>query len=120
MKTPFLVYNNKYIMHQMKLQPNPFFQVKSGQKTIEVRLNDEKRQQMKVGDKIEFSLATNHNKKITMKILELIYFSTFSELFGTYSLEDFGATTRDELFDVYKYYTKEDELKYGVVGIRLE
>ena len=59
--------------HEMKLQPNPFFQIKNGQKTIEVRLNDEKRQQLKVGDEIEFSLATNPDEKIKTEILKEKY-----------------------------------------------
>jgi ASC-1-like (ASCH) protein len=45
------------MLHQMKLQPNPFEQIKNGSKTLELRLNDEKRQLIKVGDEIEFSLA---------------------------------------------------------------
>ena len=106
--------------HEMKLQPNPFFQIKNGQKTIEVRLNDEKRQQLKVGDEIEFSLATNPDEKIKTEILELIHFSTFTELFDAYQTEDFGVTSKEDLMKVYEYYTKEDELKYGVLGIKLK
>ena len=48
-------YKNKgeiYMIHRMKLNESPFERIKNGTKTIEFRLYDEKRQQIKVGDKI--------------------------------------------------------------------
>ena len=106
--------------HQMRLHPHPFEQVKDGSKTIEIRLNDEKRQQLKVGDKIEFSSRTEPENKILVKISDLLYFPTFSELFDAYPPEVFGGTDKENLMGIYKYYTKEDEKKYGVVGIKFE
>lgn len=41
-------------MHQMRLHPEPFEKIKNGTKIIEMRLNDEKRQKVQIGDKIEF------------------------------------------------------------------
>lgn len=41
--------------HEMKLNPAPYAAIKTGKKNIELRLNDEKRQQVKVGDTITFS-----------------------------------------------------------------
>ena len=40
------------MLHKMKLNESPFERIKNGTKTIEFRLYDEKRQQVKVGDKI--------------------------------------------------------------------
>ena len=37
-------------MHEMKLNNGPFESIKNGTKTIELRLNDEKRQLLKVND----------------------------------------------------------------------
>ena len=51
------------MLYLMKLQLNPFEKIQSGTKTIELRLNDEKRQLLSVGDKIEFSLVDNPEKK---------------------------------------------------------
>jgi ASC-1-like (ASCH) protein len=39
---------------KMRLHPEPFERVKSGEKNVECRLNDEKRQQLSVGDTIVF------------------------------------------------------------------
>ena len=41
--------------HKMKLRPQPFNMIRSGQKTYELRLYDEKRQRVQVNDEIEFS-----------------------------------------------------------------
>lgn len=38
------------MIHHMKLKPIPFHQMKGGAKTIELRLYDPKRQQIKIGD----------------------------------------------------------------------
>ncbi len=106
--------------HEMRLHPYPFKQIKDGSKTIEIRLNDEKRQQIKVGDKIEFSSRVELENKIMTKVVDLLYFPTFSELFDAYPPEVFGVKTKEELMGVYEYYTPEDEKKYGVVGIKIK
>ena len=41
--------------HNLKLNAGPFASVAAGTKTIEMRLMDEKRKQIKVGDTIIFS-----------------------------------------------------------------
>ena len=47
-------------MHRMNLWNDPFEAIKDGWKTIEMRLNDEKRSQIKIGDEIEFTnIKTN-------------------------------------------------------------
>lgn len=39
--------------HQMKLKLQPFNMIRSSQKTFELRLYDEKRQKLQIGDEIE-------------------------------------------------------------------
>ena len=51
------------MLHNMKLNASPFEKIKNGTKTIELRLNDEKRQQVKTGDFIEFSCIGNGELK---------------------------------------------------------
>ena len=41
--------------HSMKLKPLPFAAIQSGKKVLELRLNDEKRQKIKIGDTIVFT-----------------------------------------------------------------
>ena len=40
--------------HNMKLNPSPFEKIRTGSKTIELRLYDEKRRAISVGDTITF------------------------------------------------------------------
>lgn len=47
------------MIHQMKLVDAPFELIRSGQKTIELRLNDEKRQIIKIGDFIVFTQSSS-------------------------------------------------------------
>ena len=43
------------MIHKMNLNPEPFEMIRNDQKTIELRLNDEKRRMINVGDMIEFT-----------------------------------------------------------------
>lgn len=57
--------------HQMKLNQQPFDMIRSGQKTIELRLYDEKRQQVKVNDEIEFSCLDRNEKPFVVRVIAL-------------------------------------------------
>ena len=103
----------------MNLQPSPFEKIKNGSKTIEVRLLDEKRQLINVGDEIEFS-SVDPSQVIRTKVIELLKYKTFSDLFDAFPPELFGGKNKNDLMGIYKYYSKEDEGKYGVLGIRLQ
>ncbi|MBQ8659733.1 MAG: hypothetical protein IJ475_02730 [Bacilli bacterium] len=46
------------MVHEMRLHNEPFLLVKGGTKTIEMRLNDEKRRLIKEGDYIDFKSRT--------------------------------------------------------------
>ena len=59
--------------HEMKLNNVPFERIKNGTKTIELRLNDEKRQLLKIKDLIEFTNRTN-NEKMLVEIANLYHY----------------------------------------------
>ncbi|MDE5771952.1 MAG: ASCH domain-containing protein [Ruminococcus sp.] len=112
------------MLHNMKLNASPFEKIKNGTKTIELRLNDEKRQQVKTGDFIEFSCIGNPSDKIQTKVTALHYFESFEELYNSLPLIQCGyteETVKNACFsDMEKFYSKEEQEKYGVVGIELE
>jgi ASC-1-like (ASCH) protein len=108
------------MLHQMKLQPSPFENIKNGSKTLELRLNDEKRQLITVGDEIEFSLATEPSQKILTTVSDLYYFPTFKDLCYSFEPVEYGSVDKEAYIEMYKYYSKEDEVKYGVLGIRIK
>jgi ASC-1-like (ASCH) protein len=107
-------------IHEMRLHPIPFQMIKTGIKTVEIRLNDEKRQLMKVGDTMEFALRPDCIEKFQTEIVGLDSFASFKDAYAGYSPEEYGAENKEEWKSMYKYYSPEEEEKYGVLGIRLK
>jgi len=109
------------MLHHMKLQSSPFEKIKNGSKTIELRLNDEKRQQVQTGDFIEFSCLDNLDDKIQTRVTALHRFSTFAELYASLPKEKLGYTASETPVPEHmdKYYSHENQEKYGVLGIEL-
>lgn len=109
--------------HTMKLQKKPFDAILKGKKNIEIRLNDEKIQQIQVGDKIIFKLDDSDEKELKATVVALHHSDSFVSLFKQISLYDCGfagETNVDEAINsMRKYYSQEQEKKYGVVGIEL-
>lgn len=106
----------------MKLNSSPFLQIKNGTKTIELRLWDEKRREIKNGDIIVFT-CTDGGEQIQAKVLGLHRFPDFESLFRALPLEKCGYAP-DEIStashtDMEEYYTKAQISTYGVVGIEL-
>lgn len=109
------------MLHKMKLQSEPFEKIKNGSKKIELRLYDEKRQQVQVGDFIEFLLLDHPEEKIMTRVIALHRFDSFQELYAALPKEKLGYMT-DELPDpnnMDAYYSKEKQAQYGVLGIEL-
>lgn len=107
--------------HEMRLHNQPFNNIKSGTKTIEMRLYDEKRRLIKVGDTIEFTNRVTE-EKICVKVVKLHIFNSFNELYKNFDKELLGYK-KDEIAapdDMSKYYSKEEQEKYGVVGIEIK
>lgn len=98
----------------------PFRKIKDGTKTIEIRLNDEKRRKLSVGDTIRFELLTNTDEVMTTEIMSLTPFSSFKELCAAYAPESYGSENKDAYESMYFYYTPEDEEKYGVLAIGIK
>lgn len=109
--------------HAMKLAPQPFDLIACRQKTIELRLYDEKRQRIKQGDRIVFTNTNDESKAITAKVERLYVFRNFEELYKELPLEKCGYSAESaqnaDYTDMEKYYSKAEQSKYGVVGIEI-
>ena len=109
-------------VHHMKLQNNLFEMVKSGKKTIELRLFDEKRQKIKEGDQIVFT-STTTGETLHTTVVKLHRFDNFDELYKSLPLLQCGYTpeTIDKATpaDMQQYYSAEAQKEYGVVGIEI-
>lgn len=110
--------------YQMKLSSWAFEQISSGSKTYEIRLYDEKRREIKVGDNIVFSELPSLEREIEVKVLNLITAKSFVELFKMFKPVLAGWKEGDPpdkcAKDMSKYYSLEDQSKYGVVAIEIE
>ena len=108
------------MIHKMNLQDKYFDFIKNGTKRIELRLNDEKRQQIEISDLIEFS---NEKDKFTTKVVGLLKYQDFKTLFNDFEIEILAdkTMTKEELLDVLsEFYTPEKQEEFGVLGIRVE
>ncbi|MBQ8474220.1 MAG: ASCH domain-containing protein [Clostridia bacterium] len=107
--------------HFMSLQREPFEKIASGKKTIELRLYDEKRKAVAVGDVIVFSMMDDNSAKLEAKVTALHIFGSFKELYETLPLSKCGysETENASYTDMEAYYPKEKQTQYGVVGIEL-
>lgn len=111
------------MLHEMKLQSKYFDKIKSGEKIYEIRLNDEKRKDIDVGDTIIFSRETDLKEKITTIVQDLVYFASFEEMAQTLPIKKIGFDNLDteSIVDIYHtFYSQENEKKYGVVGIKVK
>ena len=109
--------------HYMNLCPEPFEMIRSGEKTIELRLNDEKRKAISVGDTIVFTNTQDNSRQISTTVTALHKFKNFAELYSNLPLLKCGYTEEDidsaKPEDMNVYYSKELEEKYGALGIEL-
>ena len=110
------------MLHEMKLQRNYFDLIKSGQKIYEIRLKDEKRRLISVGDVIFFKKEPNLAEQIKTEVKDLIYFDTFDEMLDTLPLDKIGfcGKTKEEVKDIYhNIYPRDKEIEYGIVAIKI-
>lgn len=110
------------MIHNMKLHSFPFEMIKSGEKTLELRLFDEKRQQIKAGDNIVFTNTTT-GETLNTTVVKLHRFDSFKELYKSLPLLQCGYT-RENIdkatpSDMEEYYSLEEQKQYGVVAIEL-
>ena len=107
------------MIHEMQLRDVPFRKISDGLKTIELRLNDEKRQNVKTGDFIEFSHNDYPDRKILVKVIALHHFDSFAELFNNIPKEKSGYRPEEYANpeDMNSYYSLERQSQYGVLGI---
>lgn len=107
----------------MKLRHSPWERIASRRKTVELRLYDEKRQTIGIGDTIVFT-DTQTGARLRARVLALHRFSDFSALYAALPLAACGYSEEEiptaSYRDMEAYYTPAEQEKYGVVGIEIE
>lgn len=92
----------------------------TNKKTIEGRLNKGNFSLLKKDDIIYFK---NNNKECKCKIKKIVKYNTFKEYLSQEGLKRTlpnVKTIKEGLNIYYKYYTFEDELKYGILAIYIK
>ena len=105
------------------LHPEVFDIVLQGDKDVEIRVNDEKRRQLKVGDTLLFLKRPDDLEQLRVRISNLVYFKDFLEVVEYYEMKRIylEETTKEEYLSIMgKFYSDEDVHKHGVVGIEFE
>jgi len=109
--------------HIMNLTPSPLKMMREGIKTIELRLYDEKRKMISIGDTIVFVNTEDSNDTLSVNVVDLFVFDSFDELYQKLPLLECGYTKDDVKTaapsDMEKYYAKERQKEYGVIGIKI-
>ena len=105
---------------EMKLDGRSFDKIKAGTKTVELRLNDEKRKNIKVGDVIVFT-RLGGSETLRVRVTGLRAFADFAELFGNYDKIAMGYNADDvaDWRDMEKYYSIEEQRKWGALAIEI-
>ena len=105
----------------MNLQPKYFDFIKGGTKRIELRLYDEKRQSIQLGDIIEF--AKSEDEKFKAEVVGLLRYNSFADLFEDFDISILAdsSMTKQELLEVLEeFYSEEKQAEFGVIGIRIK
>lgn len=108
------------MVHYMRLNPEPFEKIASGRKTCELRLNDEKRKLLQVGDIIIFQHTEDIYRITNVTVSSIVVAASFDKLFKIITKEECGCSENCPYPDMSEYYSLEEQLSNGVVGIRFE
>lgn len=109
------------MQHTMNLHNEPFCKIKSGSKTVEMRLFDERRQNIAVGDTILFTNnATNAQLRVIVTTIET--YANFDQLYQSHNKIAIGYAENEiaNPSDMFKYYSAEQIATYGVVAIGIK
>lgn len=108
---------------KVHLDADIFQIVKDGIKDVEVRLNDEKRQQLKVGDTLIFLKRPLDDEEIKAEVIGLDYYDDFSSLVYNYEMKRIyldNCSKEDYLKLMERFYSLEEQKELGAVAIRFK
>ncbi len=106
-------------IHTMKLNPAAFSKIQAGTKKLELRLCDEKRKCIAVGDVITFQLQTDIHQTVQKTVKEIHYFKSFIELLESFDPHLYGSESVEEEYKKIRSIYGLEEEKDGVVAIEL-
>ncbi len=108
---------------KLRLDSDIFEIVKNKDKDVELRLNDEKRKKLHIGDKLIFLKRPEEQEKIEAYVVGLRYFKDFVEASNYYDMKRIYKEncSKEELVEVTKRFYSDEEVKeLGVVAIEFK
>ena len=111
------------MIHEIKVKEIYYNKIKACEKIYEVRLLDEKRKQIKVGDTLRINKEPLMEEFLDGEVVDLVMFKSFDEMANSLPAKEIGfnGCNEKQIVDEYhKFYSKEVEQKYGVVAIKLK
>ncbi|MCS1350827.1 ASCH domain-containing protein [Mechercharimyces sp. CAU 1602] len=111
------------MIHQMGLYGEYFNSIKEGKKKVEVRLNDEKRRKIKVGDTIEFIKVPEQDETMQVEVIDLNIYATFQAMYEDIPFQELDCEdwTIQEMVDgTYEIYSPEQEKECGTLAITIK
>ena len=109
--------------HAMKLQREHFDRIADGSKIIEMRLYDEKRRKIRVGDTIEFTAVDREEDILRASVQGLYAYPGFDELVEEFTPAELGfpTTARAKISDyMLRLYGVEVAFKNKVLAIKVK
>ena len=110
--------------YEMHLNRRPFCQMRSGMKTIELRLDTPERKDIAPGDRIVFISREYASDRIRTEVVSVKRFPSFKDIYERLPLHRCGYSRKDakeaDWHDMEEYYTPEQMAEYGAVGIEIK
>ena len=104
----------KYTMQSNYISFNT---MKNSERYVDVRLFDKKRQQLKIGDMIEFVNTTTH-EKLLMQLQGIAIFEKFEDMVDYLTPQLWGYDSKEELMLRFeRLYPTETASKFNLVGL---
>ncbi len=97
--------------------------ITSGKKRVEVRLYEEKRRKIKVGDLIEFIKVPEQDETIRVEVTGLRTYKTFEAMYKDIPFEEFdceGWTMEEMVRGTYDIYSPQQEKEWGTLAIYIK
>ena len=110
------------MIHKMGLYGEYFQSIIEGEKKVEVRLNDERRRKINVGDMIEFIKVPQQDEILKVHVTGIRKYDTFKKMYEDIPFKDFdceGWTLKEMIDGTYEIYTQEQEKEWGTLAITI-
>ena len=106
----------------MSLYAGPYEAIRAGRKRFEIRLYDEKRRRIAVGDTIAFTRLPDGAGPLIVEVVGLQPYPSFERMYEAIPLAaiDCEGWSMDELLSsTYKIYTREQEAQHGALAMEI-